>query len=79
MERPMELNWSDVNYAKRPGMYRLQDGRDVQLSAKHIVQWTDDPDGTFETYWYEPGAGASGQYTLTEFRASGRRRNETDA
>ena len=68
----MELNWSDVNYTKRPGIHRLQDGREVQLSAKHIVQWTDDPDGTFETYWYEPGAGASGQYTLTDFKASGR-------
>jgi hypothetical protein len=72
MKRPLELSWSDVNFTKRPGAHLLQDGREVHIAAKHIVQWTDDPDGTFDTYWYEPGAGALGQYTLTDFHPSAR-------
>ena len=66
----MEISWSDVNFTKSPGVHALRDGREVQITAKHIVQWTDDPEGVFETYWYSPGSGRAGQYTLTEFHSS---------
>jgi hypothetical protein len=66
----MEISWSDVNFTRQPGMHALKDGQAVQVTAKHIVQWTDDPEGRFGTYWYSPGGGRQGQYTLTDFLPS---------
>jgi hypothetical protein len=66
----MGFKWSDIQHVDQPGIYTLSDGRLIQVDAKHIVQWTEDPDGTFDAYLYPGDPKRPAQYTLTDFHPS---------
>ncbi len=63
----MQFKWLDLLNVDQPGTYVLPDKRRVQVDAKHIVQWTHDPDGVFDAYLYPGDPRRPAQYTLTDF------------
>ena len=63
----MQFKWSDLLNVDQPGVYVLPDRKLVQVDAKHIVQWTHDPDGVFDAYLYPGDPRRPAQYTLTDF------------
>jgi hypothetical protein len=66
----MGFKWSDIHHVNQPGIYPLSDGTFVQVDAKHIVRWTEDPHGEFEAYLYPGDPRRPAQYTLTDFHPS---------
>jgi hypothetical protein len=69
----MKVSWSDLQHVEQPGLHRLANGRSIKVDAKHIVQWKEDPKGTFGTFWYPGDRGRAAQYTLTDFHPSSQR------
>ena len=64
------IKWSDLHRVNHPGIYLLPDGRSrVQVGAKHIVLWTADPDGEFDSHRHV-GDHKDGYLTLNDFHHS---------
>ena len=72
----MKIAWADVNWTDQPGLYRLADGREVQVGAHNIAQWRQDPAGAFETFWYPGSPGRPALLSLTVFHTALERARE---
>jgi hypothetical protein len=66
----MQFRWSDVSYVDQPGTYTMPTGKRVRIEARHIVLWTHDPKGVFETYLYPGDKKRPAEYTLTDFHST---------
>lgn len=63
-----ELRWSDIGQVTEVGRYPFRGG-DIEILARHIYAWEQDPEGVWEVVGYL-GSGPRTRYGIRAFRPS---------
>ena len=63
-----ELRWSDIGHSTAVGRYPFR-GSDIEILARHIYAWMQDPEGVWEVVGYL-GSGGRARYGVRSFQPS---------